>query len=485
MEPWMIALVAALPAAMAITCIFYIACSRHLHRKSNPQEAFDKARSKYHSGLQKIREASTYPNLKHSNRVASVWRNSDRYGHHYPLRVFKWNENPSLISEAVEHGWALFGFTKTFGATSPSNFYGPYDSFSHGEGVEPEISWEMGPGVDYLQKIRLNPGLPSKENTNFHVPVQSVQTAFPLPGPPLGALSFPQEAYFEITILAENVEHIASLGLSKRFEEDEEVKLISQSFNSEDHLQHISSEMTPTNSSRKYKVGVAAKKSPGSNSKGLDNHFQLNGMDPASIPKVISLGLAVGGTALHRLTGCEPGSVGFHSTGLVFLNGMAQLDDEEKQHKPASTKRVWDAINTVIGCGFDPAKRRVFFTLNGDEVYSLICNSDDFSHPLYPTIAANYDVTLLINFGQSPFEYLLGNDQRVADPCFKRPLLNNPVKIPSTSPNENSDDLFSMRIDSPWMGNAGWSNSLDLQNRSLPSETETDLFEISLEGNNK
>ncbi|KAH9330992.1 hypothetical protein KI387_003100, partial [Taxus chinensis] len=151
--------------------------------------------------------------------------------------------------------------------------------------------------------------------------------------------------------------------------------------------------VTPTNSSRKYKVGVAAKKSSDNNSKGVDigyadNHFQFNGMDPASIPKVISMGLAVGGTTLHRLTDCEPGSVGFHSTGFVFLNGMVHLDDEEKHHKPTSTKRVWNAINTVIGCGFDSSKRRVFYTLNGDEVYSLICISDDFSHPLYPTIAA-------------------------------------------------------------------------------------------------
>ncbi|KAH9311299.1 hypothetical protein KI387_026334, partial [Taxus chinensis] len=132
-------------------------------------------------------------------------------------------------------------------------------------------------------------------------------TAFPLPGPSLRALSFPREAYFEITILTENAEHIASLGLSKIFGEDEEVKLISHPFNSEDHLQHINYEMTPTKSNGKYKVGVAAKNSSDINSKGLDigytdNHFQFNDMDLVSIPKVISMGLAIDGTTLHQLT---------------------------------------------------------------------------------------------------------------------------------------------------------------------------------------
>ncbi|GLJ43308.1 hypothetical protein SUGI_0899370 [Cryptomeria japonica] len=488
MEKWMIVLAASLSAAIVIACILCMACYRHLRRKSksNSQETLDEARSRYYAGLKTLRETSTYPNPSHNNRVASVWRNSYSYSNHYPLRVFEWTKNPSLISEVVEYGWITFGFTKTFANSSPGNMYGIYNRFSHGDGVEPEISWEMGQGVDYMQKIRLNPGLPSKKDTNVLLPVQSVQSALPLPGPPLGALSFPQEAYFEITILAENGEYVGSLGSSRRYREDEDIQLIPQSVNSEDHFQHTNSEKTPTNFNGSYKGRVAAKKNSRGNSKGLDigymdTLFQLNSMDPESIPKVISLGLAVGGTALYRLPGCERGSVGFHSTGFVFLNGAAYLGNEQDQHKPAFTKRVWDAVNTVIGCGYDPVKKRVLYTLNGDQVYSLICNSDVFSHPLYPTIAANYDVTVLANFGQSQFEYLPANEQRVADPCFKRSRLNSPVKLSVLSHNEDSGDLFSMRMDSPWIGNVEYSNSQDLQLKHLPSDGESDLFEISLD----
>ncbi|KAH9297272.1 hypothetical protein KI387_028954 [Taxus chinensis] len=475
MQAWKIGLAVALPAAVVISCILYITFYRSSHKKQNPQVPTNKP--------------SLNHNLRHSNRVANVWRNHYSYSHRYPMQAFSWKDHPSLIAEVVEHGWVTFGFTKTYAPSSPSNFRGLYNRCPHGGGVEAEISWEMESGADCLQKIRLNPGLPSKKNLNSLLPVQSMQAALPIPGPgpSLGSLLFPQKAYFEITILAENGVGVRNLFSSESFEDNDNAKLISQPFNSEDHPQHVSSEMTPTNVKvdleANYKeVGVAKMRSRNSSK---DTHFQLSSLEPSGIPKVISLGLAVGGTALYRLPGCEPGSVGFHSTGFIFLNGMAHLDDIQEQHKPASSKRAWGDLNTVIGCGFDPANRRVFYTLNGEQVYSLICNSYEFSHPLYPTIAANYDVTVLVNFGQRQFEYLPANDQRVPNPCFRKPLQSNSVKFVSRCVYEDSSDLFSMgRIDAQWLGNLESSNS-DLQHKHIHFDADSEFIEIHLDENYK
>jgi len=89
-------------------------------------------------------------------------------------------------------------------------------------------------------------------------------------------------------------------------------------------------------------------------------------------------------------------------------------------------KRALGAMNTIIGCSFDPENIRIYYTLNGKQVYSLTCKLDEFSNPLYPIIATNYDVTVLVTLGQSTFEYALANDHRVVDPCFKRPIFPSP-----------------------------------------------------------
>ena len=39
--------------------------------------------------------------------------------------------------------------------------------------------------------------------------------------------------------------------------------------------------------------------------------------------------------------------------------GMAHVDGEIGKNNLSSTKRSWDAVNTSIGCGFDPQNRRV------------------------------------------------------------------------------------------------------------------------------
>ncbi|KAH9297267.1 hypothetical protein KI387_028949, partial [Taxus chinensis] len=402
MQTWLIVLAAGLPAAIAMACIIFITLNRHSGLKLNLQEALGGARGNSSEGRKTLREIYMDPNQKHC-RLASMWRKSYSYSRRYPLQAFSWNNHPSLISEAVEHGWFTFGFTKTCVPSFSNKIWGLCNRASYTEGVEPEISWETGSRVNCFQKIRLNPGLSTKKNMNLLLPVQSVQTALPLPGP----LTFPQVAYFEITILAEEGEQVCSSGSSKKFAEDDNSKLLRQPSNSEDHFK--SCEMTSTAFNPDYMGDIAVK---GLRSSIKDTYFPFSGMDPAGIPKVISLGLAVSGTAIYRLPGCERGSVGFHSTGLVFLNGMAHLDADKQEDKSASKTRAWSGVNTVIGCGFDPENKSVFYTLNGEQVYSLTCHSDEFSNPLYPTIAANYDVTVLVNLGQSLFNYLPSNEKR-------------------------------------------------------------------------
>jgi len=476
MRPWVIPLAAGLLVATVITYIVLATWYRRYRRRCNQERTQDRTTQNFYAGLLQIREGAQDSNPKHnSHRVANVWNNGYNYNHGYSLKAFSWTDHPSLIGEAVEHGWSTFAFTYMSSASFPAaanKFWDSCAGSSYGEGMEPEISWEIGSGTDYMQKMRLNPGLPAKKNMNLLPPVQSLQAALPLPGPPLGALSFPQEAYFETTILAEYGPHVGALCPHKSFAEGEDVKLIAEPISSDDLQQHA--EMKPTNSE--------AKKSPRVSSKGSEVVNNL-AVDPAGHPKVMSVGLAVGGAPSYRLPGCEPGSIGFHSTGYVFLNGMAHVDGETEQHNLSSTKRAWGAVNTVIGCGFDPENRRVYYTLNGKQVYSLTCKLDEFSNPLYPIIAANYDVTVLVNLGQSAFEYAPANDQRVADPCFKRPLFPSPQKLPGAF-YEDSGDLFSMgKLDSQWLANVDCSNSHDVQNKRPPSEGESEFFEIVLDRN--
>ena len=88
---------------------------------------------------------------------------------------------------------------------------------------------------------------------------------------------------------------------------------------------------------------------------------------------------------------------------------------------------------------------------------------------MYPIIVANYDVTMLVNLGQSAFEYAPTNSQRVVDPCFKRPLFRSPIQL-SGALYEDSGDLFSIgKLDAQWRVNIGCSNSHDLHNKIPPS----------------
>ena len=85
-----------------------------------------------------------------------------------------------------------------------------------------------------------------------------------------------------------------------------------------------------------------------------------------------------------------------------------------------SEKSAWAGVDKVVGCGFEPTKRKVYFTVDGQLVHAVSCNADAFSSPLYPVLASSFDVMALVNLGQSKFRYVPANARRTANPCFVR-----------------------------------------------------------------
>lgn len=142
----------------------------------------------------------------------------------------------------------------------------------------------------------------------------------------------------------------------------------------------------------------------------------------------------------------------------------------------------------MIGCGFDPRQKKVFFTVDAELIHVVNCQTEEFGTPLYPTLAANTDILVLVNFGQSVFRYAPANAHRTPNPCFVSPVANSPAAAAALG-SEDSKELFSMgRIDSQWLNrsttrgsqnNPGTNNT----NRALDfdEESEADLFEIVLD----
>lgn len=147
-----------------------------------------------------------------------------------------------------------------------------------------------------------------------------------------------------------------------------------------------------------------------------------------------------------------------------------------------SEKAEWGTSqNKVIGCGFNPRQKKVFFTAGSDLLHMIHCKPEEFGAPLYPTLAANSDITVLVNFGQCPFEYTPANAHRTPNPCFIGPVVNSSATALCC---EDSKELFSMgRIDSQWLNGSVYRGSHDNNNSSVEFDdvSEADLFEIVLD----
>lgn len=208
--------------------------------------------------------------------IAQLQKNSNRSN---TKGVFNWADHPSLITDAVENGWSRFGFTNQT-TSSPSirssllsGFCAAADSDCVKE-THTDITWEVCQGsADFMQKIRLNSGLRK-------MCCSVISTSLPLPGP---HSAFPQEAYFEITILYSQDHH--------------------QSINEGDRIKLIQDSKT----------------------NGLS--LPISKDDVKSQVVMLSLGLTTGGGASFplKLPGTYPGSIGFNSSGSVYLDGKFYL----------------------------------------------------------------------------------------------------------------------------------------------------------------
>ncbi|KAB2023481.1 hypothetical protein ERO13_D06G019009v2 [Gossypium hirsutum] len=373
--------------------------------------------------------------------------------HHYVFRrgvsakpLFSWSDHPSLITDAVENGWSRFGFTpyNISSSTRSSSLLGLCAAVDFLRGNDVELSWEVCQGsADFMQKVRLKSGSSMAAASSA-----VIKTALPLPGPPLGNTAFPQEAYFEIKILYCHGDDDSG----KLKELGEKTKLIHEHQDSHHVINKVDELKSATKDDGKGEEQV-----------------------------MLSMGLTAGGSLPSKLPGTYPGSIGFNSDGSVFLDGIKLIFESEKED--------WGKPGKVIGCGFNPKQKKVFFTLDSELVHVINCKSEEFGTPLYPTLAANDDVLVLVNFGQSAFVYSPANGQRTPNPCFIGPVVNSPAAAAALG-YEDSKELFSMgRIDSQWLNrctNKGSHNNYgtNCSTMEFDEESEADLFEIVLDNNN-
>ncbi|KAL0368982.1 UNVERIFIED_CONTAM: hypothetical protein Scaly_1117100 [Sesamum calycinum] len=378
--------------------------------------------------------------------------------------------NPSLVTDAVENGWPRFAFTTLLSAPvkSARSLVGVCAGGGghHGNGINVGIGWDVCEGsADYMQKIRLNPGL-KKVITTLNPSmgaVSVIRTALPLPGPQLGNASFPQEAYFEITILPGNEDINDQLTADKEENaksEGEEIRLIGEEYSAENNPETLN---YVTSSHSQWKNKIEEVKPGGKQDVGEYETISL------------SVGLTGGGPLPLKFPGSYPGSIGFNSSGSVYLEGAKLVSESEKAE--------WGRAEKVIGCGYNPAQKKVLFTVDSQLVHEVHCKTEEFGCPLYPTLAANADVVVVVNLGQSPFRFAPGNLQRTPNPCFIRPQHPNSPALGY----EDSKELFSMgRIDSQWLKRSGTIRSCNYTGNSIKGmefelESEGDLFEIVLD----
>ncbi|CAF1749570.1 BnaC09g52700D [Brassica napus] len=332
--------------------------------------------------------------------------------------LFIWTDHPALVTEAVENGWTGFGFavhtsTRLVIAASPRPALLGLSTTAGSDDPGVVITWEVSNGSeDFTQKIKFNQVF--RETVNGKNPLMLLRAALPLPGPQLICSAFPQEAYFEITLL----EIIGRRGV----------------------ISNVCSDLASV--------------------EGTGGSVELS---EAQLP------------------GKFPASIGFQSDGAVYLDGMKLVCESEKH--------AWAKENKVVGCGYDPRKKKVYFTINSHLAHVINCKANEFGTPLYPVLASNTEATVLINLGQSPFYYGPANGQRTTNPCRS-----------AVAGLEDSKELFSIgRLDSQYLRNffinrgnsemiaSGRTIVGQSHRRKLDydEESDADLFEIALEFSGK
>lgn len=437
MKLWIKIIAGVVPAAVFLLLFILLLC--RLWRQNRQQQiiipqsipqAF--ANSKFgniHSGINKFH--LSYKSGS-SARKSLRFHNLNNHHHHNPAisppANFNWDDNPRFIAEAVETGWPRFAFSGRDAA---------------------ESSWEISSASsEFMQTVRFNP---APNRTEDEASFSFVRTSLPLPGPALGGAAFPQEAYFEITIVyLQSRKKIQPNTGSKRMKnhENDRAKLIRE--NSATGI--ISASKGPTFPSDQGSSGEVT----------------------------VALGLiSSGATAMGQAKpGTFQGSIGFHSNGSVFLDGRKLVFESEKTR--------WDSVNRVIGCGFEPMKKKVFFTVDSSLAHVIRCTSAAYGNPLFPVIAADADAMFLVNLGQAPFKYAPANSLRMPNPCFL-PLPAGEAGGGPSAGFADSRELFSVsRMEGEWVDRISkQKNSISKKSSSLLEDNfdaESDLFEISLQG---
>ncbi|KAF9621607.1 hypothetical protein IFM89_024553 [Coptis chinensis] len=451
MQTWIIVTAVVLPVTLVL--VFLIVILRCFSSKRERKEFTETTRIRsvesLQSGIAKLQtnhknSASIHHHQHDIDNKRKVNYNVLRRGS--SMRpFFDWSDHPSLVLEAVEHGWSRFAF-KGRNMSSPSTRSAllalcvPVDL---GRESEAEISWEVCAGsVEYMQKVRLNSGLRKAivGSTPLFGVSSVVQTALPLPGPFLGNSSFPQEAFFEITTLSSRED--GARNVSKG--EGEKTKLIQEVANA---------------NAQSDELKIAIK------DEGRSEAVSM------------CLGLTVGGSFLRNSLAPILDQLDSMRTVLFILTVRIKLVFENE-------KAEWESTDRVIGCGFNPSQKKIFFTIDSELVHVIHCKSDEFGSPLYPTLAANIDITVVVNFGQRSFKYAPANSHRTTNPCFIRSVTNGHT---ATLGYEDSKELFSMgRIDAEWLNRCTTKSSHstinnDNRNVEIDVESETDLFEIVLD----
>ncbi|KAJ7554683.1 hypothetical protein O6H91_05G004200 [Diphasiastrum complanatum] len=470
------------PADSDCTTLLQVCCPQWCCSKSPRQRESSGRHARLYIEMQRTgSDSSSWDyTAKNSTQMPSMWKNTAY------VKPFHWANHPALMADALERGWTAFALSSTSFPSSGASpkLWNTYTKAAHNKGSVPEITWEIGPATELMQLIRFNPGLSSTD-----APVQILHSALPVPGPAFGARSFPQEAYFEIVILAEGSEHRASF--SYDYAENDEVTLIPKpspslihsTSGSEDIAGHC---LDGFEGKGKLESGRLLRLKSFIENRGapIVGGNQLGGSKPqlnldavkGNEAHVMAIGLTIEAPQPLSLPGTYWGSVGFHSDGQIFLNGYLHIE------KSNQSKRIpWAAVSNTLGCGFNPRTNKVFFTLNGEHVGDLICSKGEFEQPLHVSIGSNYDATVMVNFGQGPFVYTPANSQRTPIPG-SQPTPSRSIE--SGQGYDDSGDLFSMgTVDfSKILGESENATCQDLQHHHAFSEAESELFEIVLEG---
>lgn len=210
---------------------------------------------------------------------------------------FRWDDHPRLVADAAENGWSRFVFTPA--ACDRADW--------------PESTWEVPPGSsEFVQTVRLNPAIRKKKSSDdCSGCTSSLWMSLPLPGPQLPGSPFPQEAYFEITILyldSQSRYSPSSRADKRSTDQSDKAKLIRQTSADE------------SDSIAMYRHNFRGGGSGG----GIDKEFEAE-QRKHNKPMVVSLGLSICySPTVNLLPGTYPRSIGFHSDGAVYLDGNIQ-----------------------------------------------------------------------------------------------------------------------------------------------------------------